>query len=371
MKKNNRSETNGGATRPKRAATAQVRRRRLWLILAAAVFFLFIAPMTVTGIIYEKAFRTHYLPDEATAYRVEEFDGLTAERRDFDSGTNRLAGTLYRVGTDAPKGLVVIVHGLGGGGQRDYMDQSYRFAKEGYLVFAFDATGVGDSEGKGVRGFPQIVKDLDCAIGFAEAQPEAAGLPVFLYGHSWGAYASGAVLNFRSEVKAVVSLSGFDSSALILRENGIKLAGPAVKLGMPYLRLYEWLKFGKYAPATASRGFEKTDARLLIVQSRDDENILPAYGYERYQKALRDDARVQFILYENRGHERVYITDEARSYLENFEARYAAFVTALDRAPSVAEERAFIEANLDRTLFCNMADPELFEQIFAMFDAAR
>ena len=45
-------------------------------------------------------------------------------------------------GTQPPKGVVVIAHGLGGGGQNTYMDLADYFTSNGYLVFAYDVTGM-------------------------------------------------------------------------------------------------------------------------------------------------------------------------------------------------------------------------------------
>ncbi|WP_370631506.1 serine aminopeptidase domain-containing protein [Peptoniphilus sp. KCTC 25270] len=63
-------------------------------------------------------------------------------------------GSLYSVG-DNLKGIIIIAHGFGGGGHNSYLDCINYFAQNGYYVFAYDATGNDESEGEGVRGFPQ------------------------------------------------------------------------------------------------------------------------------------------------------------------------------------------------------------------------
>ena len=86
-----------------------------------------------------------------------------------------LAGYLYSAGEEQ-KGIVVLAHGFGGGGHNSYMDVADCFAKEGWYVFAYDATGTDKSEGEGVGGVPQGVADLDHAISFVEGEDELSDL---------------------------------------------------------------------------------------------------------------------------------------------------------------------------------------------------
>ena len=83
--------------------------------------------------------------------------------------------------------------------------------------FAYDATGNDQSEGQSNIGMEQGVIDLSAAIDYVEQDRELGRYPIALYGHSWGAYCVGAVLVDHSEVKAVVAVSGFNSSAEWMR----------------------------------------------------------------------------------------------------------------------------------------------------------
>ena len=104
------------------------------------------------------------------------------------------------------------------------------FTSQGFLVFAYDAAGNDESAGKSVRGLPQVVEDLDQALRFVEGEQSYKGLPLFLFGQSWGGYAVGAVLNLHPEVKAVAMVSGFNRSIDMMRQPGRKIAGPAPAL---------------------------------------------------------------------------------------------------------------------------------------------
>lgn len=105
---------------------------------------------------------------------------------------NGLAGYRYYRKGLKPKGLVVISQGLGVGGQQIYMDTASYLTKHGYMVFAFDVTGVDESEGKSINGTQQGVIDLDHDIKYIEKDKTMSRYPLVLFGHSWGGYCVGA-----------------------------------------------------------------------------------------------------------------------------------------------------------------------------------
>lgn len=88
-------------------------------------------------------------------------------------------GSLYSAGENQ-KGIIILVHGFGGGGHNSYMDCINYFVKNGYYVFVYDATGNDESEGEGVGGFFQGVIDLNYAISFVEDSKTLLNLPIGL-----------------------------------------------------------------------------------------------------------------------------------------------------------------------------------------------
>ena len=82
-----------------------------------------------------------------------------------------LRGYHYTKEGELPKGLVVLSHGLGGGGQNSYMDVADYLTDHGYAVFAYDVTGNDKSEGESIRGIPQGVTDLDYALQHIMKKP--------------------------------------------------------------------------------------------------------------------------------------------------------------------------------------------------------
>ena len=104
--------------------------------------------------IYDENFNVRLESYEPVMFRVEDFDGLRRDRYEFTSDKGqKLVGYMYSAGEDQ-RGIIVIAHGFGAG-HNSYMDCADYFAKHGYYVFGYDATGNDESEGEGVGGVPQ------------------------------------------------------------------------------------------------------------------------------------------------------------------------------------------------------------------------
>ena len=104
-------------------------------------------------------------------------------------------------------------------------------------------------------------------------------------------------------------VAGFDCSADLFEQQCETMAGPVIRLFIPYVVLYERLKFGKYAAYSALDGFAESDAGIMVIHSKDDTMVLPENGYEKFYDTYGDDSRFCFIEYEDRGHDSVYYSD--------------------------------------------------------------
>ena len=78
----------------------------------------------------------------------------------------------------------------------------------GYLVFSYDMTGCGESEGENIKGFAQFIIDAQNAVLYLKKQ----GLDkIIAFGHSTGAYAVAALLNIQKEnLNKAIIISAFD-----------------------------------------------------------------------------------------------------------------------------------------------------------------
>ena len=325
--------------------------------------------------IYDENFNVRGDSYKPLMLRVEDFDGLECAEYTFPSDHGQmLAGYLYSAGKDQ-KGTVVIAHGFGGGGHNSYMDAANYFAQHGWYVFAYDATGTDKSEGEGVGGVPQGVIDLDHAISFVEADEALSGLPIVLFGHSWGAYSVCSVLNYHPEVKAVIECSGFNSSSDMFESGGKSQAGDLIYAMTPFVKIYERFKYGKYAKNTAMDGFESTEAPVMVVHSADDDVIGIGYGYDKYYKKYKDDDRFTFVRFENKGHNDI-LNDPEDTYKDEFNAKFDQWLETLDydykaeenKERFTQEKAEYITQNLDHARWSSRLDEDLFASFLAFYE---
>ena len=154
--------------------------------------------------------------------RWADYEDFERETVTFPSGDETLTGYIY--GKDNTKGLVVVSHGLGSDSE-GYIGETKYFVDNGFMVFAYDNTGSGASTGDSCVGLVQSVIDLDNALIYVEQNPVFDGLPICLYGHSWGGFATTAILNYDHDIIAVASLAGYNNSLEEMTYVGKSLIG--------------------------------------------------------------------------------------------------------------------------------------------------
>ena len=355
-----------------------MRRSRKILIILLCVILLAVGAWGVFCVkMYDENFNVRGDSFAPLMLRLEDFDGLACTEYTFPSDRGqKLAGYLYSAGEDQ-KGIVVMAHGFGGGGQNSYMDAANYFAQHGWYVFAYDATGTDKSEGDGVGGVPQGVIDLDYAISFVKGDKDLSGLPIVLFGHSWGAYSVCSVLNYHPEVKAVIECCGFNRSSDMFESGGKSQAGDLIYTMTPFVRIYELVKYGKYARNTAMDGFAATDAAVMVVHSADDDVIEIGYGYDKYYAKYKDDPRFTFIRFEDRGHNDI-LNDPEDTYTDEFNAGFDQWRDVLDydyraeenKARFTEEKAEYITENLDHARWSSRLDEELFDTFLAFYEGA-
>lgn len=272
--------------------------RRLVLISVSLIFMLLLLGAGAYASMFDRRVQT----PSAQSYQESHFPGLHSKEITFRSQNGTaLAGRLYAAEGKNGTALVVLAHGMGFG-HRAYLNVIAALANHGYLVFAYDATGYDDSGGGSAGGVPQVVMDLDAALKAAEALPEAAGLPVFLFGHSLGGYAVCAVLPEHPEVRAAAALAGFDSSSAWIRA---RFGLPGTLL-IPGAALWERIRFGSAAGISATEGLERSAAKVLIVHSSDDDTVPISCGLDRYAARFGSDPRFTYLRLERGGHGAIF-----------------------------------------------------------------
>lgn len=338
-----------------------------WSLAVVLTVLLVVLPV-ISVLVYESVFGVRYETPEWFAYEVSEFDGLQMEPCNFSSEQGQiLAGYRYHREGQNVKGLVVLAHGLGGGGHNAYMPLAAYFTSQGYLVFAYDVTGNDHSEGDSVRGLPQGIVDLDYALRYVKTLPEYEGLNIVLFGHSWGGYSVGCVLNYHPDVKAVVIAAGMNRSVDLIAYQGEDMVGGAVHILLPYVMAYESIKFGSYAGATAVAGFEASEAGVMVLHSQDDATVPARYGHDVFLERFGDSERFQFVLFSDRGHDYLYHSNASAAYRKRLNEDYKAYVEANGGVYSQEIRMEFLAQYLDKSQ-CYELDEEIMAQIVSFYD---
>ena len=243
------------------------------LSIVGFILFFSIISIIVVKIIYDGQFPRYDRHDETVTAVLKYADLEAAYPRSvvsFESGNHRLQGYVYGLKQD--QGLVVVAHGLGGGAD-SYLPQIAYFVDQGWRVFAYDATGSFDSEGKTTKGFPQALIDLDSALTYVNTQQEFANLPILLFGHSWGGYAVANILHYDHDIAGVVTVSGANSPMEMILEQGRRMMGGFINIQYPYLWLYQRILFGDVASLNAVDAINRSDVPVLIIHGTEDELV--------------------------------------------------------------------------------------------------
>ncbi len=296
--------------------------------------------------------------------------GLEMTRSDFKNGDGTtLAGYKYSKAEQEAKGVVVVAHGLGCGGHNMFIPYIDFFASNGFLVFAYDVTGNGNSKSKTVEGLPQGIIDLDYALRHIKSLDEYKGLPISLFGHSWGAYSCGAVLNLHKDIKNAIIVSGFNKSDNLLLHQAESRVGAFAKAGIPSVSFYENVKFGgEYAKLTSIDGFNGCDTRVLIVHSKDDDTVPTKYGYDLFYKKLSKNERFEFLLYEDKGHTDILYSNEALAYMDSLEDGYEKHLEQGGKSDSKEERNNYMNANANK-MACFEPNPDITSGALKLLNA--
>ena len=273
------------------------------------------------------------------------------------------------------KGLVVFAHGIWSQHQ-DYLALIMYLVDNGWKVLAYDNIGCGESEGDSTLSFAQSAVTLNAVLDYVEAdaqQPDSpfAGLPVVLFGHSWGGYAVTAVLNWDHDVKAVVSLSGFTSPFEVMVDGTVAAMGPIGHTQVPTLWLNSRQFCGENASLSAVDGINRAGIPVMVVHGTGDEVI----GYDTSaiiaHRSEITNPNVEYVIVDaegRNGHASYFYTIESQAYGDSLAEQREALEAEYDgNAPDSALQE--LAATYDKRA-ANEADPGLMSQVDDFFTRA-
>lgn len=304
---------------------------KITAVVIVAVLLLSLGMLAVTKFIYDAIFPRYDRTPLETAINIsyaEIMDTYPREKVEFMSEENMLTGYIY--GENNSLGLVVIAPGLSDGAE-DYTSLAMSFVDLGYRVFTFDTTGSFESEGENSVGFPQEVIDLDNALNFIEKQTELKDLPLFLFGHSRGGYASAMMCVSSHDIKAVATVGAVNSPMEITMEWSTNYVGSLAFTGYPALYAYQAMVFGSEIMSTSgAEAIDEGDIPALIIHCENDVTVSIDGSSIYAHKDEVDNPKAHFMLYENeenRGHTTLLFTKSANAYRQEVKDEYEHLTT--------------------------------------------
>lgn len=342
--------------------------KTVWIAFLVTALVYCAGSMILIKTMYDQNFPRFTQSKYSGYIRYQDVVGVDRTLVEFQSGQNTLTGYVY--GGMNQKGLVVISHGQGYGAE-DYLPQTLYFVDHGWRVLAFDNTGTYASQGKSSVGLSQSLLDLEAALAFIENSPELRGLPVMLFGHSWGGYAVTAVLSEGTPVRAVVSAAGYDSPMGLIQEQLKRQLGIVGIVEIPFGRLYQALLFGGAAHRTAVDGINASGVPVMIIHGTADQDILFDGASIMARKADITNPKVVYLPVSaeiRNDHRNLFRSDAALAYIRE---RNQAYRLVYDQYNGEVpdEIKAQFYAGIDKSRTSQL-DADLMQAIDRFFEDA-
>ena len=275
------------------------------VIIAVMLIVSFILTNKISNLIINSNFDVRYNDNNTLKYfTVDDFEGLIAKPIEFKNVDNdTLRGFIYsHESIKDYKGLMIFAHGLGAG-HYQYTTEINYFAKEGYLVFAYDVTGCNLSDGEKIKGLTQALIDLNTALEFIDKDEELSKMPKVLFGHSMGAFSVSNVTSlYKKEIKGSVALAPFKTEATMLYEQFASLTN--IKFKKVKKSLYKKYKarFGDLVDINTITSFENSDIPHLVI-SGDLDNIVDIYtNFNEFRNLFEGKENYKFLEVKGRYH---------------------------------------------------------------------
>lgn len=281
------------------------------LILAyylVSLFFVFFMTKKFFGVRGED-------PDNPCYLRFEDYQSfLKREPIRIGFYGQAIKGYIYEDKNRADfKGFIILAHGFFGTHIQYLVDIAF-LARLGYRVLAFDQYGVGLSEGRNQLSFANGIYVLENVIHAVEKEKMNGDLPIYLYGHSWGAYSVAGALKHHPEIEKAVMRSGFVSPLTVLLDF-LKGQNQALYVFLrPMFTLCFVTIFGFRHIITAKRGLKKNHkTKCLVVHAKDDPMVLFNHSLASYCQKHPESQR-EVVVYPSGGHNTLITVEAVENY---------------------------------------------------------
>ena len=282
----------------------------------------------------------------------------------YSSGT-RLCLHLYE--QPSPKGLFLCVHGIGGLSEDSSSCIHDYLFRHGFDVAALDLNSSGRSDGVGVKGLSQSALDVAAAVNFIHSS-SLKNLPLFLLGHSWGAYGVSASLLFDQTPLAVFELSGFMDPVAIMTSLPSSYIGFDLSFTEPSLRKAMEERDREHAFLSAKEAIEDAkNVYCVLIHGDLDKVVVPKAALYSADYSRNGIEKIQM---KGRGHGDVMMSRASVDYLKQAKEANASIYSKYKRNPSKisAEDLQNYKSSFDKRM-ASVLDEELFERIVSIADS--
>lgn len=300
-------------------------------------------------------------PDDRVYYFSQgDFPGLLSREYSFENKNGYLLrGQFYFYNDHRTDKLIVFDHGLAPW-HKSYLREIEALCRHGYVVYTYDHTGCGDSEGEHIRGLCGSLSDLDDCLCQLESIEELSNMELMVVGHSRGGYSTLNISAFHPQIKKIVAMSGFLSLDVMLRQLLPGILSPLRK----YVYQLEHKYNPEYVDCSAIDALLGSDTAALIVHSADDDTVSAKANFHKLKEALADRPNTEFLLLNDRSHNPTF-KKEAVDYKNSF---FKEFKKVKKRGSLITDEQkaAFI-ASYDWYKMTEQ-DFEVWNKIFDFLD---
>lgn len=201
------------------------------------------------------------------------------------------------------KGAILFIHGVGAGHFYSLPLINY-FAKLGYIVVAYDQYASGLSEGKKIDSMTVGARDVEYAVKYFEEKYNK--YPLYLFGHSWGAFTASTALHYSKRIEKTILVSGFDrQSDFVLNGNPL---GVLLSLSIKFRDL---IIYKKAAKLSLVKSLKNTNSKVLYLQGENDIVVNPKYSGKRFAEIFKNYENIDVKILPNKEHT-PFVTNKAQ-----------------------------------------------------------
>lgn len=319
------------------------------LIVLAALFLIYLIVGAILLLVFnQKLFGSRTQdPDNPCYLTYEDFQD-ELDRKEFRTYyyVREINGYIYQKRfMDDFKGFVILSHGMFGTHVQYMLDIDF-LCRNGYQVLAYDNFGCGLSEGESTQGLATGVYVLENVIEEVRASNLNHGLPIFLYGHSWGGFSVlGAMKNY-PDIKGVVSRSAPYSqlkAGKILIQN---IAKQIDRFYGPFVTFIGFFLTSHRMRITVRRGVKKNKKTPVLVLQAKDDPMVPYPISAACYFTNHPTAQVQVMVSEKGLHNSIVEESGSKAYAEAVK-QYKEIESISDEKKKNDEERVFL-SSLDK-----------------------